>query len=323
MTKYSKMAVVAAVALSFSSFVSPVGTKTLCDGFLPPNSMKIPVGDVHAAGISQDMFNKVLDRAQQLYGPIISSKGGKLKINRRWEDATVNASAQQSGSSWIINMYGGLARHSAINEQGFALVVCHELGHHLGGYPKSSWATNEGGSDYYATLKCMRSFYGTGAPSGAVDPVAKAGCDAQFSNPGESNSCQTGSQGGSSVAYLFQALSGDSAPPKFDTPDASAVDSMMDEHPPTQCRMDTYYQGALCRKSAGEDVSGDNPNSGACTRKNGQSSGLRPRCWYFPPADEPAAMPSMASHTPVQLPSSDSVKERIQALQSALSGRGV
>ena len=254
MTKYTKMAVVAAVALMSTSFVNRSVTKTLCAGFLPPNSMQIPVGDVHAAGISQDMFNSVLDRAQSIYGPVIASKGGKLKINRKWEDPTVNASAQQSGGTWIINMYGGLARHAAVTEQGFALVVCHELGHHLGGYPTSSWATNEGGADYFSTLKCMRRMYGTGAPSGAVDPVAKKACEAQFPNAGDSNRCQSGSQGGSSVAYLFQALTGESSPPKFDSPDSTVVDSMMDEHPPTQCRMDTYFQGALCGKSVGEDV---------------------------------------------------------------------
>lgn len=324
MSKYPKMAVVAAVALSFSSFVQQASwPKTLCEGFLPANSMRIPVGDVNAAGISQDVFNSVLDRAQQLYGPIIASKGGKFVINRKWTDPTVNASAEQSGNKWIINMYGGLARHSAINEQGFALVVCHELGHHLGGFPQSDWATNEGGADYFSTLKCMRRWYGTGAPSGPVDPVAAEACNNQFANQGERNRCQTGTQGGSSVATLLGVLGGGSTPPKFDTPDPTVVDSMMDEHPPAQCRLDTYFQGALCQKSVGEDVANDNPNAGACTRKGGQQTGLRPRCWYFPPAGEPASSPAMASRPPLNLPSSDNMKERIRALQSALSGRGV
>lgn len=74
-----------------------------------------------------------------------------------------NASAQRMGSTWVVNMYGGLARHNEITIDGFALVLCHEIGHHLGGAPKyggfNTWGTNEGGSDYFATLKCLRRIF--------------------------------------------------------------------------------------------------------------------------------------------------------------------
>ena len=54
---------------------------------------------------------------------------------------------------------------TTITVDGMALVACHEMGHHMGGAPKidgwygSSWATNEGGADYYGTLKCARRFF--------------------------------------------------------------------------------------------------------------------------------------------------------------------
>jgi hypothetical protein len=57
-------------------------------------------------------------------------------------------------------VYGGLARHGEITPDGFALVLCHEIGHHLGGVPRYSgangWASNEGQSDYFAATKCLR-----------------------------------------------------------------------------------------------------------------------------------------------------------------------
>ena len=54
-------------------------------------------------------------------------------------------------------MFGGLARHKLVTPDGFALVACHEMGHHLGGAPRrGGWASNEGQSDYYATTKCAR-----------------------------------------------------------------------------------------------------------------------------------------------------------------------
>ncbi len=319
-----KSVIVAAVLAAVGSSVfayqrfAPV---TLCEGFLPPNNLSIPVGDVRARGIDEAMFNSVLDRVQAAYTPIIAAKGGRLSVNRKWTDPTVNASAQQMGNVWHINMYGGLARHAAVTEEGFALVACHEIGHHIGGYPKSSWATNEGGSDYFATLKCMRLLYGENAPLGDVDPVAEAGCSGQFEGEGARNGCRNGVRGGQSVAFLFQALRNSPTPPKFDTPNTTVVDQMYNRHPETQCRLDTYYQGALCGASQGTDVSNSDPNAGACTARNGQRVGLRPRCWYKPPVDEPALEPEFVGRS-MNL-DAKSVAEKLEAIRASLSGRGI
>ena len=322
MRKFVIAAAVIATAGSSAFAVHRAGRKTLCDGFLPPNNLSIPVGDVNALGIDEAVFNSVIDRADKIYGPIVASKGGRLSFNRRWTDATVNASAQQMGGTWVVNMYGGLARHAAVTEEGFALVVCHELGHHIGGYPKSSWATNEGGADYFATLKCMRRMYGEAAPLGDVDPVAAAGCSGQFPDGAGRNGCLNGARGGQSVAFLFQALRNSPTPPKFDTPNRTVVDRMFNQHPETQCRLDTYYQGALCGAQLGTDVSNSDANAGACTAKNGQTVGLRPRCWYKPPADEPAAVEPLLMARP-QLPDAEKVGLKLEALREALSGRGI
>lgn len=312
----------AAAFLAAGSFVAHhFAPRTLCSGFLPENSMRIPVGDVNAAGISEDMFNKVLDRAEAVYKPIVAGKGGTLVVKRLWTNATVNASAQRMGGSWIINMYGGLARHASITEAGFALVACHEIGHHIGGFPKyRGWATNEGGADYFATLKCLRHVLGASAEPG-VDPVAGEACAGSFGDEASRNLCQNGTLGGSSVAGLFQALRQEPKPPAFGSPDPAQVDQTYDAHPGTQCRMDTYFQGAICNSSVGDDVSNDSPVPGACTRKGGQKTGFRPRCWYKPPADEPAGAPAVAGRP--ELRNIEALKGRIEALSAALMGRGV
>lgn len=317
----SVAAVLAALAASSAFAYQRFGPRELCEGFLPPNDLNIPEGDVRALGIDEAQFNAVLDRIEKVFTPIVAAKGAKLSVNRKWSDGTVNASAQQMWGTWHINMYGGLARHAAVTEEGFMLVACHEMGHHLGGYPKSSWATNEGGADYYATLKCMRMMYGEAEPLGPVDAVADAGCRAQFPRAGL-NGCRNGARGGQSVAFLFQALRNSPTPPKFDTPNPSVVDRMFNQHPETQCRLDTYYQGALCTARLSAGVSDSDPNAGACTARNGQRVGLRPRCWYKPPADEPAAFDPAVAARPMAL-DGKAVAEKLEALKSALSGRGI
>lgn len=273
--------------------------KELCTGFLPENDMQIPVGfkSLSGGGITEKQFNAVIDRAEKIFAPVVAKQGATLKFNRRWTDATVNASAQQLGKSWIVNMYGGLARHDATSEEGFALVVCHELGHHLGGAPKSkgffganNWATNEGGSDYYAGLKCLRVFFAeddnasivaAAKVDGKLSPFAEALCEQEFSKTDDQLICKRTSLGGTSVAGLFQGLRKEPTAPDFAKPDTRRIAKTDDKHPATQCRMDTYLAGAVCNVDVTLPVSNTDYRQGSCV-ENVAKVGFRPRCWFAP-----------------------------------------
>lgn len=286
---------IAAAAAVFS--VSLISTTiyssevTLCKGFVPENNMKIPVGLFTAGGISEQQFNQVIDRLIKIYGPEIAAQGNRLKVNRLWTDATVNASAQRSGKDFILNMYGGLARHPAINVEGFALVICHEMGHHIGGAPKVSgwgnnWASNEGASDYFATLKCLRRFFAEDdnasiLQSVDLDETALDSCTSQHPNMQDRLLCLRNSIAGQSVAELFQALRKQPTRPRYNTPDTKVVSRTDDQHPDTQCRLDTYFQGALCPTPIDEAMSDTDVRQGACYAGR-DTVGLRPRCWYAP-----------------------------------------
>ena len=86
--------------------------------------------------INEREFTEVLDRLQEIYKPIATAKDAIFIIERDWKNGKVNASAHRNGKYWRVYMYGGLARHKAITKDGFALVVCHEIGHHFGGLPR-------------------------------------------------------------------------------------------------------------------------------------------------------------------------------------------
>ncbi|MEK7388109.1 MAG: hypothetical protein AAB036_00265 [Elusimicrobiota bacterium] len=285
------------VALCAAPEASPVFAD---DGFLPPNNLSIPIDSLESKGITHQQFNQVLDHIQALYGPIIASRGGRLVINRLWDDATVNASAQRGGADgtdYVLNMYGGLARHAAITQDGFALVACHELGHHIGGAPKYSngldWASNEGQADYFANLKCLRLVFADTASNAFTrasldDSQPQAACAKSFAGARERAICVRTAVAGMSVTALLRALRSEPVAPRYDTPDPNVVTRMYDRHPPTQCRLDTYFSASLCTRAVGDELSETDPVPGACTGSQGFSVGLRPRCWYKPPADEPA-----------------------------------
>ena len=262
-----------------------------CQGFLPPNNLKIPVGSANAKGIQDAQFNEVINTIEKIYKPIVAAQGKVLQINRLWTDATVNANASQSGNKYLLNMYGGLARHEAITMDGFTLVVCHELGHHLGGAPKKSgfsgWASIEGQSDYYANLKCLRQVFADSSASAFTrmsqgDEVAQKSCEAAFSAPADRAVCLRAAMAGKSVANLFKTLRNETVTPRFDTPDANVVTALYTDHPGTQCRMDTYLAGSLCTQPVAAGLANDNAAAGTCTRSAGFPGGFRPLCWYQP-----------------------------------------
>lgn len=274
-------------------------------GFVPENDLYIPSSVKSINTITEAEFNDAIDSVEHIYAPIVSSLGGKLSIDRKWEDGTVNAYATQSGKTWSVAMFGGLARHATITKDAMALVVCHELGHHIGGAPKkggstsgggwwggssggvSSWASNEGQADYFATLKCLRKVWvndnneaivkSLNAPKMVTDICKKN----YKSDKVEAALCVRTSMAGKSVSDLFSALS-KLPETKFDTPDPAVVSRTDDNHPKAQCRLDTYYQGSLCDVSMNEDVSNTDENKATCTIANGSKIGNRPLCWFKP-----------------------------------------
>lgn len=263
------------------------------EGFLPENNLNISVHAKRRGGITQEQFNAVIDKYETIYAPIVKTYGGDLLVERKWEDGTVNAYAQQLGKTWKVSMFGGLARHETITEDGFALVVCHEIGHHIGGAPRkispwsSPWASNEGQADYFATLKCLRRGWERDNNEEivrAMDVPAslQKACSEQHLWNQDYYMCIRGGMAGMSVAKLFQALRGSSVEPKFETPDTKVVTKTDDNHPATQCRLDTYFQGALCEVSFHEDVTSTSEVTGTCHGSLGHSRGTRPLCWFKP-----------------------------------------
>lgn len=262
------------------------------NGFMPKNDLKIGIHDKMANDqLTEEVFNKIIDKAELVYVPLIKKLGGTLKVNRNWTDGTVNASAMRKGLVWEVNMYGGLARHQFTTPDAFALVLCHELGHHMGGAPKvagffNRWASNEGQSDYYATGKCFRLIYSDDnnqemVASMKVPAAVSAQCQAVYSNPNDSALCVRMSMGGYSLAQLLGSLGGNSNV-DFTTPDPAVVTRTNDRHPKAQCRLDTYFQGSLCDRPMDEAPSNNNPNQGFCSNGSGHKTGIRPLCWYFP-----------------------------------------
>jgi len=261
------------------------------EGFVPENNLKISVDAKRLGGLTEAQFNSAIERVEVLYAPIVAQQGGTLVIDRAWSDATVNAYAQRSGSKWMVNMFGGLARHETITEDGMSLVVCHEIGHHIGGAPvkastwSSSWASNEGQADYFSNLKCLRRTFLNDdniaiVAAMTVPEALTNACSKAWNSAEDQAICVRGAMAGDSVARLFAALRNQANPAKFDTPDTTTVANTNDNHPATQCRLDTYFQGSLCEVNYNDNVERNSEVAGTCHGSLGHQNGLRPSCWF-------------------------------------------
>jgi hypothetical protein len=279
-----------ALALILSSAQVFACTMDGKEGIVEENNLRIPVSQKSINGITEEQFNSVIDEVIAVMGPLVASHGGNLSVVKLWEDETVNAYAEQSGKEWKVSMFGGLARHETITRDGMALVVCHEIGHHIGGAPlyswKSGWAATEGQSDYFATTKCLRQVWEN---DNNEEIISRMEVPAEVTKLcGQRNVwnadyaiCVRGAMAGDSVAKLFAALR-QQAPAQFATPDPKIAKYTQESHPATQCRLDTYFQGALCEVDARIEFSRDTEVTGACHKTLGHKIGMRPLCWFKP-----------------------------------------
>lgn len=249
------------ILLSALIMSAPAIAATSC--FPPGHKMGRSI-DIAADAISHANFNKAIDKVYNHYAPIVKAKGYNLVFNRAWDDDTVNSDTDTEGRDWVINSYGGLARWPGMNTiAAYAFVACHELGHHMGGAPLFSdsgpWGGGgpavEGEADYWAAKECMKAI---------------------------GYSMSTIVAGGTSLADVLADLGGEPKPSKTKI-DTSVVRRTYEDHPESQCRLDTYLNGAACPMRG--VMSESNPRVNSCygyPTKKTYAIGDRPRCWFAP-----------------------------------------
>ena len=231
---------------------------------------------LYAGSITESEFNAIIKEFENVYNPIFSRMGRTLSFQKRWADPTVNAYNSTQGAKTTITMFGGLARRSEVTYDGFRMVVCHEIGHTIGGYPfyAGESATNEGQSDYFSANGCAKSMFPMTKEYAQMlnNAWAKKYCAAKETDISAQKLCYRIMMAGKSLANLLGSLQGAQA--NFSTPDQTQVTKMSDSHPKAQCRLDTYVAGISCKKVW---PVGSIPKS-RTEEQNSQCA--KPRCWY-------------------------------------------
>jgi hypothetical protein len=223
----------------------------------------------------------LISQVSAVYKPIMESRGLSLDLILRKESLIKNAHAEARGSHRSIIVEAGLGRSKYMSEDHFTLILCHELGHHLGGAPfmsgeHSFWASDEGQADYFATKECMRKVLRSEhAPLDLPKSIIDI-CDSQYPVQEESLHCQRTARAAELFGKRDYLLNHYDQEPEvsylkpIQLTNALTLQNSFrfsfSEYPDSQCRTDILFQGALCNK----DI---------CT----SGLGSRPKCWFTNP----------------------------------------
>jgi hypothetical protein len=241
--------------------------------------------------ISKGDFKRLIDSVKRVYIPIFKKKKMNLKIEAFWEDKQTNAYAGLRGTDRYVLIYGGYARHRFMTKDAFLSVVCHEIGHHLGGFPKKahgSWSSSEGQADYFSTLKCMkevlRSYQNNEVTALSLNlpEMVKKECRYQFPVDNDYFICLRSAKAAEDHGRVISDLTGleESLEVSLITPSEEKKFSTSLQHPSPQCRVDTKYQGALCNVPTSIPLDDEDEKKGACHLNNFNILGVRPSCWF-------------------------------------------
>jgi hypothetical protein len=253
--------------------------------FLPENTYS-PKNYFAAGNVTEQDFEDVLEAIREIYTPIFENFGATLSVEGDYSDDTVNAYANQDGKNWQVRFFGGLAKHPYMTKEGFAMVACHEIGHHIGGYPfyQGQKMSNEGNSDYFAAISCARKMFDPASPIWFIgnglwknkkpNPQPQPStCSSLFLI--DKQVCQMTLDAGLSLGKVLADLNKEKLP-SYSTPDKTIVKKTADSHPKAQCRLDSYLAGTMCPNEEWSD-SKIPRNS---VEMKAVSCDNRPKCWF-------------------------------------------
>lgn len=197
----------------------------------------------------------IFDAFQQQYAPLAKQFGATFEVEYNRESSSVNAIATRQKNKWVVIIHGGFVRRPEMTADALVIALCHEAGHLFGGYPFVSKdnLSSEGQADYFATQVCARALWSKQSTLNEilgknVSSFEKQKCDNAWpGNEIEQNLCYRIALASNPLAILLARIFDEDATPAFDTPALNiAPVTLFDEYPSIQCRLDTFFHGALC-----------------------------------------------------------------------------
>lgn len=144
--------------------------------------------------------------------------GHTLVINLQTLNPRVNAEILKNENEISIEILGGMLFHQKMKPDVLKLLLCHEVGHLLGGPPlkaRNGWSSTEGQADYFSSSVCIKKLEISG---------------------------ESFLEAATTLASIYAEVSGE-AEPHMDLCDERRVERTNFGYPSSQCRLDTLVAG--------------------------------------------------------------------------------
>lgn len=257
--------------------------------------------------LTREQFDGLSEFFGHHYRDLFQQLGGELNFIMQWEyHGKATFSAGRDNGTWDIIVRSNMFKKNGFTLDAIKLAICHEIGHHVAGFPfyksQDQWGAVEGQADYYASFVCARKIWKNDPENIKFSnprPRFKYQCDSVWNTEGDRLICYRTLEATYNLlsvetnfhnfvalrypgSYRFITL------PSFYSQSEHIVDETIEgsARSDMQCIYDTYLAGALCNKPydnftipANEQES----NQMVCNRASGDSvEHSRPLCWYKP-----------------------------------------
>lgn len=241
-----------------------------------PSYYEIKVGAPTTSTVTEKSFNTIphLINAQHIND--FKKLKIEVKVNLFWEKPWFTAWAEKhSDTKFSINFWGAVTRIPGMNDNGLALFACHEIGHIIGGSPRTTnkhflWSSAEGQSDYFATSLCLKKYFTNLANLGKlgeprISRQLYTRCATKYPQSKDMLICTNIMSAIEAMTIVFNYIEPDKEKINFSKKSPAVKTTNSNSYPETQCRVETLLAGNFC-----------SIKNYPCKEKDN----ARPQCWF-------------------------------------------
>ncbi|MFP5519610.1 MAG: hypothetical protein ACLGGX_06880 [Bdellovibrionia bacterium] len=230
------------IILSISLFFSGCSV-AIADYFYQPLEQ-------NESGMTAQTYHEVRAYFMKAYNADVKTQLGRiLLVQDQWESPYFLAYSELNPHFAAITVSGGIARTAHGSPALLATILCHELGHLLGGapyqtIPHAEWASSEGTADHYAASKCLPKVYFDQPQWFSEVTLSRAEC-------GDSLECSFIYNMGMSFLVFLQRYSyRPNVPVQFELWEDPTDQTHLNSYPSDQCRLDIFKQSGQCLRDS-------------------------------------------------------------------------